>query len=113
MHPFPAHPVPERTTNTPWTLADLKRLPQWICFTTDKMPCNPHTGRGADCNDPATWGTYERAKQAVEQRPHRYAGVGFEFVKEQGLVGIDLDKCIVDSTLSAWALAIIARLDSY
>src|SRR5579884_851947 len=113
MHPLPARPVPERTTPTPCTLADLKCLPQWICFTADKIPCNPHTGRGADCNDPASWATYEQARLAVEQRPHRYVGVGFEFVKGQGLVGIDLDKCIVDGTPGRWAKEVIARLDSY
>src|SRR5205823_15016938 len=103
--PAPPHEIFARRT-----LTDLKRLPQWICFTADKIPCNPHTGRGADCNDPASWGTYEQAKQAVEQRLHRYVGVGFEFVKEQCLVGIDLDKCIVDGKLSAFAQEVIARL---
>jgi putative DNA primase/helicase len=111
MHSLPGHPV--ALHNTPCTLADLKLLPQWICYTTDKIPFTPHIGRCADCNELASWGTFDQAKQAVQQRPDRYAGVGFEFIKEQSLVGIGLDKCIVDGKLSAWAQMVLARLDSY
>ena len=95
------------------TLQDLKLLPQWVCFTLpDKKPINPHTGYGAKANDPKTWGTYEIARQAWKD--NKYAGIGFEFVQEQCLVGVDLDKCVdKDGTVSDFALMIISTLNSY
>src|SRR5437879_9159262 len=94
------------------TLEDLKSLPQWVCYTfPDKKPINPHTGYGADCNDPTSWGTYNQARFAWKK--HNYPGIGFEFIREQGLAGIDLDKCIIDGEISESAQKIILRLNSY
>lgn len=94
-------------------LNDLKKLPQWVCYTLpEKKPINPHTGAGADCNDPDTWGTYDQARFAW--RRNGYPGLGFEFLKEQGLTGVDLDKCVdEDGNISEFAQGIIKRLNSY
>jgi hypothetical protein len=94
------------------TLNDLKDLPQWVCYDSSKKPINPRTGYGADCNNPSSWGTYDQARLAWKR--NGYPGIGFEFVKEQGLTGIDLDKCVDENgEISEFAQRIIERLDSY
>src|SRR5437588_8392883 len=95
-------------------LSDLKNLPQWVCYTfPEKKPINPHTGYGADCNKPETWGTFDQAWLTRAKSNGLYPGVGFEFVKEQGLTGVDLDKCVVDGELTDWAKEVLERLNSY
>jgi putative DNA primase/helicase len=93
------------------TLNDLKGLPQWVCYDQSKKPINPSTGYGADCNDPTSWGTYDQARLAWKR--NGYPGLGFEFVKEQELTGIDLDKCVIDGEISDFAQGILNRLNSY
>jgi len=95
-------------------LRDLKQFPQWVCYShKSKVPLSPHTGKGADCNDPESWGDYDLARKTWASNRGWYAGLGFEFVKEQGLTGIDLDKCIIDGEFTEYALKIIQRLNSY
>jgi DNA-binding CsgD family transcriptional regulator len=65
------------------TMNDLKGFPQWICHTPSKIPINPHTGKGADCNDPASWSTYDHARLVAHQSSGRLAGTGFEFIREE------------------------------
>lgn len=92
----------------------LQQWPQWVCYPhSSKLPLNPHTGKGADCNDPTSWGTYEQARRTWASRRSWYAGLGFEFVKEQGITGIDLDKCVVDGEISQYACEVLAFLNSY
>jgi putative DNA primase/helicase len=101
-------------TATALTFQDLKRYPQWVCFAPDKQPYNPHTGYGAKANDTTTWASYETALRVWRKDPTRYSGIGFEFVREQGLVGVDLDKCIDDQgNIEDFAQSIIDRLNSY
>src|SRR5438046_634949 len=96
------------------TLSDLQDLPQWVCFTPSKIPINPLTGEGADCNEPTSWGSYEQACSRWASAKRRYAGIGYEFCKEQCVTGIDLDKCVDEQgTITSWAQAIIDRLNSY
>lgn len=95
-------------------LKDLKQLPQWVCYPHgSKVPLNPKTGKGADCNNPESWGTYEEARKAWSENKDWYAGLGFEFVKEQGITGVDLDKCVIDGELTPWAREVLTRLNSY
>lgn len=56
-----------------------------------KTPINPHTGKFAKSNDPATWGTFEQANNAVSK--YHIEGVGIMFAKENGIVGVDIDHC--------------------
>jgi len=95
-------------------LTDLTQFPQWVCYShKSKIPLNPHTGKGADCNDPTSWGTYEEARATWDSNPEWYAGIGFEFVKDQGITGIDLDKCIIDNEFTEKSWEIIEALNSY
>ena len=75
---------------------DLKQQKIWVCWnqraykaTGDrayKKPLNPHTGRNAQSNNPATWGTFE---QAAESSARMGGGVGFMFTGN--VCGIDVD----------------------
>jgi putative DNA primase/helicase len=94
-------------------LTDLKDLPQWVCAGNDKQPYTPHTGIPAKANDPTTWGNYLDALRAKRNNPEKYIAVGFEFVKEQRITGVDLDHCIIDGHITPYAQVIIDRLNSY
>ena len=78
-----------------------------------KMPWNPATGQGAKANDPSTWVDFETAAQAVQSG--NYTGVGFEFTKEAGIVGVDFDHCINPDTgdIDEWVLDWVQEFDSY
>lgn len=95
------------------SIADLKSLPQWVCYSPEKVPFNPSTGKAADCNDPKSWGTYEVARKTWAGNKSRFKGLGFQFTKEQRITGVDLDKCVIDGKLTDFAQKIIARLNSY
>lgn len=71
---------------------ELKTQLRWVCFDKDKTPINPYTGSFASSTDPKTWSTYAHAKTAVTR--FKAAGVGFVF-NGDGIVGIDLDDCLV------------------
>lgn len=70
--------------------SELKKLKQWVCWSGDKLPKNPHTGNNAMSNNPKTWGSFEQAVEAVSK--YHFDGIGFMFAS--GYFGIDLDDCI-------------------
>jgi hypothetical protein len=93
------------------TLADLKQLPQWVGHQ-DKVPKNPHNGKNASSNNPATWATAAQAWTAKKR--HGWDGIGFVFTIQSGIVGVDLDDCFQeDGTLKSWAKDVVFCLDSY
>jgi putative DNA primase/helicase len=70
--------------------------------------------KGAKADDPETWGTYEQALRTWKAYPRKYAGIGREFLKAQGITGVDLDKCIDErGQIAPYALAIVKRLNTY
>lgn len=93
------------------TLTNLKQLPQWVAYSTDKVPINPHTGGAASSADPQTWGT---AAQAWSRKSRQgLAGIGFVFTKQSGIVGLDLDNCYDGDDLKPYALEVVQCLSSY
>lgn len=103
---------------------ELRALPQWVVWALEspspdrksvtKIPYHPDGHFKARSNDAATWGTFERAWATYRANPARWAGVGFMFAAENGLVGIDLDQCRgEDGTIAPWAREIIDRLKTY
>lgn len=101
--------------------AELRNLPQWLAWreelrqdgTKTKPPKNPHTGLPASPTNPNDWGTFEEAVAAVER--HRLDGIGFALTSENGIVGIDLDKCRNPETgeLTRMAEQIVGLCASY
>lgn len=74
---------------------ELKQEKNFVCWTSDKLPKNPHTGQNAQSNNPDTWGTFEEALRACEK--YHFDGVGFVFDgKPNGYFGVDLDHCLDD-----------------
>ena len=73
------------------TLDDLKPQRRWVCYDAQKKPIDPLTGKLASSTDPRTWGTYAQAKAQRDRL--NLAGVGV-ILNGDGIVGIDLDKCI-------------------
>lgn len=93
-------------------MSDLKRLRQWVGYTTEKVPMCPANGRAASSTNPATWGTATEAWAAKKR--HHWAGIGFVFTIDAGVVGVDLDDCFDDNgQLSDMAQQVISALDSY
>ena len=82
---------------------ELRTLPQWVLWHKEtrggkstKVPVQAKdTLRRASSTDPATWATFEEAREAFEAwREHgRADGIGFVFTREAGIVGIDFDHC--------------------
>ena len=81
-------------------LEDLKAQRRWVCYRSaeDKAPLNARTGRNAKSTDAGTWSTYAEAVAGAKR--HGFAGVGFVFTGDDGLVGIDLDDCLIQDRIS-------------
>jgi RecA-family ATPase len=116
---------PERTAGRklPMPLAPLMQLPNWLIWKREwqhdrwtKLPRQAkHPEHYASTGDPHTWSTYEEAAAAAQRAQLRgmWGGTGFVLLNTD-VTGIDIDKCIGDEgNISAEALAIIRRCDSY
>lgn len=94
------------------TIAELKALPQWVGYNTQKIPLDAHTGTAAASNNPLTWSTASEAWAA--KRRYGWAGIGYVFTIAAGVVGIDLDDCFNDAgELSDMALQVMQITNSY
>lgn len=101
---------------------ELVEKKQWVCWrlTPDKdggkprkVPINPITGKAAASNQPDTWTDYATAVDALER--YGYTGIGFMFVKDDGIIGVDIDHCY-DQQMGAFndiAKAIIVKQSTY
>lgn len=101
---------------------DLTDKKQWVCWRAvpdknngkeKKIPFNPNTGKTAASNKPHTWSDYTTAVESMER--YGYTGVGFMFVKEDGIVGVDIDNCYDKDTgaFNETAQAIISKQPTY
>lgn len=96
---------------------ELRALPQWVCWRWEfkdgkrtKVPYNPHTGQRY--RQPGDLTDFNTAVQAAGM-PNWYAGIGFEFSDDGGLVGIDFDHCIQNGQLDPVVADWVQRLNSY
>lgn len=99
---------------------ELKQLPQWVGWKVvardgkpTKTPVNPKTGSFAKATDPATWGGFDSAIQAIAK--YGLQGVGFVFSQSDPYCGIDLDSCLDQEKgeIQPWATKHISRFNSY
>jgi putative DNA primase/helicase len=100
----------------------LRERERWVCWAyvdrgagkPTKVPLYPkQPARHASVTDPATWSSYARACAVAEEFE---LGVGF--VLGDGLVGFDLDDCVVDDgdgefRIHPAAAEIVVALNSY
>ncbi|MCM3030354.1 phage/plasmid primase, P4 family [Niallia sp. MER 6] len=97
--------------------AELKALPQWILWKSEKkngrytkVPCQVN-GEMAQANNRSTWSTFATAVKFYLEGD--YDGIGFVFSRQDNYIGIDIDKCVVEGRPNAFATEIIDTLDSY
>ena len=89
---------------------ELRKLPYWICHKR-KIPKNPKTGRNLS-GPYDTWGVdFETAVKAIKNR--KFDGLGFVFKSDNTYCGIDLDKCVVNGSLSNDAKRMVKICESY
>lgn len=106
-------------------IQELSSLRQWVFWKRKerndrtgkpyltKVPYNPNSGHKASTTDRGTWGTFEQAKAANDERDGD--GIGFVFSDADPYCGIDLDDCREPDTgeVAAWAAAVVKWIDSY
>lgn len=111
--------TPTRFEHRPDNVPDeLKTDETWVCCDENKVPLIATLSGAvyaASSTDPATWRSHEEAYEAWLENEWSYAGVGRVIRAEEGLVGVDFDKCLDPETgeLTPWAAQAIDRLDSY
>jgi hypothetical protein len=93
--------------------SQLKNLPNWVCWKSDKIPYIAANGWKAKADDPSTWTTFKRALDAIDiLNGNDYAGIGFE-LGGTSICGIDFDNAITDKgVIDPYTLAILNLLGS-
>lgn len=96
---------------------ELRELPRWVTWRAiqsapgekpKKVPFAPdRPNTRASSTDPDTWGTFDQAHASFLEGER--TGLGF-VLNGDGLVGIDLDACVIDGAPSAPALALLDNL---
>ncbi|MFJ7952196.1 phage/plasmid primase, P4 family [Lysinibacillus sp. NPDC096418] len=96
---------------------ELQQLKNWVVWKYEirggKKTKVPYQSNGvyAKSNDPNTWDKFENVVQAA--RSGQYSGIGFMFSRNDGYIGIDIDKCYINGKFNEIAEKLINLLDSY
>lgn len=89
---------------------ELKSLRRWVCWAYEdgrKLPKIAGSSSNASSTKPDTWTSFEQAARAYDTG--RYSGIGI-VLDGDGLVGVDLDKCVVNGVPDPAALAHMASV---
>ena len=87
---------------------ELCSIPRWVVWKDAKVPYRATAVNGkASVTDPCTWSTFLQAQTAYEEGD--YHGVGFVLAGD-GIVGVDLDKCVQDGEPMPAALGLMDRV---
>ena len=118
--PRPVFSYRERwTENIPTRLRDKDH---WVLWRYEwdgkkkwtKVPYKVHKPRSkASTTDPQDWDSFHEAVRIYEKLKgtiHAADGVGYVFSHQDGLVGVDLDRCIEGGEVLPWARAYLDRL---
>ncbi|MBU8574956.1 phage/plasmid primase, P4 family [Bacillus pumilus] len=96
---------------------ELKNAPQWILWRSEerdgkktKVPYQID-GSMAQSSNKRTWSTFPTILKFYNNRD--YDGIGFMFSKDDPFIGIDIDHCVEDGVLSAFAQEIVDSVGSY
>lgn len=88
--------------------AELRSVPRWVVWKGPKVPYSATaTNSTASVTDPRTWATFDQAQTAYEEGG--YQGVGFVLCGD-GIVGVDLDKCVQSGEPAPAALDMLDRI---
>ena len=103
------------------TPIELATAPRWLCWRLEpdpkgekprKVPYDPKTGRKASSTNPETWAPMAEAQAAKDK--YMFAGIGYVFVEDSGIVGVDIDHCIDDQgNLNEIAKDIVEKYPTY
>lgn len=94
-----------------WKLSEVSGAANEGSRTT-KIPIDPKTGAKASVTKPGTWGSFDQAVAAQDE--YELDGVGLVLRKEDRLVGIDLDDCVLDDgTIKPEAQQVVDVLATY
>ncbi len=94
--------------NFPAMPAELCSVPRWVVWKGAKVPyCATAADSTASVTEPNTWATFDQAHTAYEEGG--YSGVGF-VLSGDGIVGIDLDKCVTEGQPAPAALGLLDRI---
>lgn len=87
---------------------ELCALPRWVTWKGTKVPfCASSVNSFASATDPETWASFPMAQTAYEEGG--YLGVGF-VLNGDGIVGVDLDKCVLNGQPVPPAMALMERI---
>ena len=92
----------------------LKLTQVFLSFGLAKPPINPLTGSLAKPNDRNTCVSFSEAVQHLNGKDfldRKFQGLSF--MVGEGILGVDLDDCIVDGVIAPYASEIINKLNSY
>lgn len=86
----------------------LCEVPRWVVWKGAKVPYNATANNStASVIDPCTWAAFDQAQTAYEEGG--YLGVGF-VLNGDGIVGVDLDKCVNAGEPKPAALGLLNRI---
>ena len=86
----------------------LRAIPRWVVWRDKKVPYNATASNSkASVTDPDTWASFDQAETAYEEGG--YLGVGF-VLNGDGIVGVDLDKCVNSGEPQAPALDLLKQI---
>ena len=106
---------------------ELREMKQWVLWRYEwkdsgegswsKVPRQVN-GDHAASDNPATWSTFAEAQMAWKTAQAKYDGIGFVFTKECGVIGVDVDNCVISEDedglqLNQHALHALVLCDSY
>jgi len=87
---------------------ELRKVPRWVVWKGEKVPyCPAAINSKASVTNPSTWAAFDQAQIAYDEGG--YLGVGF-VLNGDGIVGIDLDKCVTDTKPAPAALDLMNRI---
>jgi len=89
--------------------SEMREKPNWILWRNEDGRKVPYQidGRHAKSNDRTTWVNFIEVEELVNDT----FGLGFVF-DGSGIVGIDLDACLIDGEIQPWAQEIIERIQA-
>ncbi|MCM3079582.1 DUF927 domain-containing protein [Brevibacillus invocatus] len=96
---------------------ELKSCRQWVLWKLEERNNGPtkvpycQNGEHAKSSDPSTWSDFGEVVAVYERGG--YDGIGFMFSKQDPFIGIDIDKCVSNGTLSPLAQDITELVNSY
>lgn len=87
---------------------ELQQIPRWVVWRGKKVPYRADcVNSTASVTDPSTWSPFETAATAYSEG--EWSGVGL-VLSGDGLVGVDLDKCVNDGKPSAEAMEVLRSI---